>query len=398
MENKSQNKNIQIVIKNNETKIKEGKYYQNKNFCIISNQTLYDSNQKEICLKKIIELYENKIDPANIISNTFSIIILDKRKNKITCIQDINGDSIPIYIYKHNEEFMITNKIINIINNYKDNFCINPKAISNFIKKGFIPNKETLVKNIYKLIPKHNLIINLQNQKMKFIKKKIKYEKIKNYTADIYINEFKKIIQNNEKDKKVYITLSSGYDSNFIFRFLDKNKPIEAFSIGGITGTDETEKVADNIKKYNNTHLHISYVNEKTLEEYPNLIYNLEGALYERGIFLQYELYKNISKMQLENVNIFAGEGADQIFSYEYYNEKYYYIRCIKYITKRLKKILKNHTSSKTNGGIVNRFNRYQFLTYIIIKKNGILMNNLNINTVYPYLYKNNLLMKLAIL
>lgn len=138
---------------------------------------------------------------------------------------------------------------------------MNQESISYFMKKGYISNKSTLLKDIYKLIPNYNLVINFNDKyKEKHIKKKIKYVKINKDNTDLYINEFKKIINNREKNKKVYVTLSNGYDSNFIFRFLDKNKPIEAFSIGGVSGRDETIMVQENIKSYHNTNLNISYV------------------------------------------------------------------------------------------------------------------------------------------
>lgn len=384
-------KNLFVRINGNKVIIKDGMYYQDNNFYVITNQPIYNFEQKEISLEKIIDWYRDGIELANVIVNNFSIIIIDKKQNKLTCIQDINGDTIPIYFYKHNEEFMFTNKIINIINSYQDSFCINKHAISYFIKKGYIPNKETLVKNIYKVMPKHNLIIDLKKQKIKFIKKKIVYKKIKNYTTDLYINEFKKKIYNNEKNKNVFLTLSNGYDSNFIFSFLDKNKSIEAFTVGGIAGVDESKQVANNIKDYNNTKLNVSYVNENTLENYPDLIYNLEGAVYERGIFLQYELLNSIKQKELNNAIMFFGEGSDQIFSYEYYNKWFYYFRSIVYF---LLMLIKHPFGDEIRnfhirGGLIDKASKYETLTYKIIKKNGILMNNLGITTEYPYLNRN---------
>lgn len=386
-----ENRNIFVTIENKKVNIKEGNLYQNENYYVITNQKLYDLEQKEINIGKIMELYESKTELSNTISNTFTILIIDKKQQKITCIQDLNGDTVPIYFYKHGDEIMFTNRIINIISYYKDLFCINEQAVNYFIKKGYIPNEQTLVKDIYKFIPNHNLIIDLNNKKFKFVKKKIKYPKIKNYSTDMYINDFKNILCNIAKNKRVFLTLSNGYDSNFIFSFLDKKKPIEAFSIGGIVGTDETKDVKENIKNYNNTHLNVSYVSEDTLDEYPEIIYNLEGAVYERGIFLQYELYKCVKENKKENVVMFFGEGADQVFSYEYYNKTFYILKSIKYVLGLLKKGSSSDEFENLHikGGFIKKTNAYQFLTYVITKKNGIFMNKLNIKTCYPYLSKN---------
>lgn len=255
------NKNLFVIIDKNRIEIKEGLFYENSDFCIIVNNHLYDLNYKKENLKKLIDYYNDNIELFNIISNNFSAIIIDKNNKKLTCIQDLNGDTIPIYYKKENNQLVFSNKLINIIDNFNEKPEMNQESISYFMKKGYIFNKSTLLKDIYKLIPNYNLVINFNDKyKEKHIKKKIKYVKINKDNTDLYINEFKKIINNREKNKKVYVTLSNGYDSNFIFRFLDNNKPIEAFSIGGVSGRDETIMVQENIKSYHNTNLNISYV------------------------------------------------------------------------------------------------------------------------------------------
>lgn len=383
------NKDIYVTINDKEIKVIEGIKYENDELCVITNQKLYNLKQEEMNVEELIKVYKEKTELANVISNTFTVIIIDKIQKKLVCIQDVNGDTIPVYYY-NNTEIIFTNKLLNIILNYSKEFEMNEKAIPYFVKKGFIPNKETLVKDIYKIIPGYNFEMNLLNRKIKFIKKKIKYPKI-NYTTDLYIEEFGKIININSKDKKIFTTLSNGYDSNFIYSFLDKNKPIEAFSIGGVTGRDETIQVRENIKAYNNTNLNIAYVSEETLNNYLDLVYNLEGAVYERGIFLQYELANKIKSKNEENTILFAGEGADQIFSAQYHNKIFYFWKMLKYI---IKKILKRDFGDDLRnifikGGILDRTNPYNFLDYVITKKNGILMNNIGVNYIYPYLSKN---------
>ena len=71
------NKNLFVLINEKGIKVKEGIKYEDKDFCIISNHTLYDLKQNKINLKKIIYYYKKNIELANVITNTFTIIIID---------------------------------------------------------------------------------------------------------------------------------------------------------------------------------------------------------------------------------------------------------------------------------------------------------------------------------
>ena len=115
------NKNMFVIINNKKIDVKEGIKFENKEFCVIANQELYDLKQNIITLKDVLELYKKKIELANVISNSFTIIIIDKIKEKIICIQDYNGDTVPVYYY-NNTEIIFTNKLLNIISNNSKEF------------------------------------------------------------------------------------------------------------------------------------------------------------------------------------------------------------------------------------------------------------------------------------
>ena len=382
------NRNIFIKINSKKVDIIEGHSYKNKEYYIFCNTELYDLNNKLIPLKKIITYYEDNIELANIISDQFSIIIYNIKENTLFFSQDINGDSVPIYYHINNNEIIISNRLVNITTIKQ--FKINKDIVSTFIKKGFIPNKNTLVDGVFKIVPKSNLLIDLKSKKEQTQKKKLIYKKIKDKNNALYIKDFEKIVKDNEKNKKILTTLSSGYDSNFIFKFLTKDN-LKAFTVGGVVGTDETKIVKYNLQKYSNVNLTTAYVSEKTLDRYPELVYELEGLLYERGIFLQYVLVNKLKENNSESTVLYAGVGADQIFSYEYYKKYYSLYNIIKYIGKLLKKslLIDELNNIKTKGGIMHNKHAFDFISYIIIKKNGILLNKYGIEYCYPFLNRN---------
>ena len=172
--------------------------------------------------------------------------------------------------------------------------------------------------------------------------------------------------------------------------FLNKRKSIEAFTIGGIAGRDESKMVEKNIKGYECVHLNKAYVDENTLENYPDLVYHLEGSLYEQGIFLQYELLKSINQKDNRNSILFSGEGSDQVFSWSYHSRTINLLKQIRYWLGIVKNLFKSDEVSnfRVPGGFLYKTCSYDFLTYIVLKKNGILMNEINISYVHPYLMR----------
>lgn len=385
------NKNIFVVFNKNKIKVKEGIKYEDNDYCIVVNNKVFNDDKNKYNFETIINLYKNNVDFSLVFPDLFTMLIIDKKNHTAKCIQDYQADSIPIYYFRYKNEIIITNKLANIISNYPEySFEMNNRNIIFFLKKGYIDKGETLIKNIYKTIPAKDLIINFKKKiKVYYKLKKQKYFKNKQIEVNDYIDEFNNLISKKSYNKDVFLTLSSGYDSNFIFSFLNKTNNIEAFSVGGIIGINETPIVKENVNKYKKVNLNTSLVNHSTLDDFPNIVYHLEGNLYERGVFLQYELMKSIEKKNIDNAILFLGEGADQVFSFEYYSKIYYYLRVMKKIICNSVKDFNFVKNLCLGGGIFQTYSSSNFLNYIVLKKNGIMMNDINVECFYPYMNQN---------
>lgn len=385
------NKNMFIIFNKEQIVVKEGIHYEDDDYCVVVNNKLFSDEKTKFNFETIINLYKNKVDPSLIFSDLFTMIIIDKKNHTARCIQDCQADSIPIYYFKHNNNVIITNKLINIISSYPEyNFEMERNNIIFFLKKGYVSRGKTLIKNIYKTMPAKDLIIDFKDKiRFNYKQKKLKYFRNKQIDVNDYIDEFDSLISKKSHNKDVFVTLSNGYDSNFIFSFLNKSNKIEAFSVGGTVGVNETNMVKKNINKYKNVNLNTSLVDHSTLDNFPNIVYHLEGNLYERGIFLQYELMKSIKKKHNDNAILFLGEGADQVFSFEYYNKFYYFLRVLKKIVCTSLMNLNFVKDLCLGGGVFQAYSSSNFLNYIIVKKNGIMMNDINVECFYPYMNKN---------
>ena len=201
-------------------------------------------------------------------------------------------------------------------------------------------------------------------------------------TPELYDNIFRKICTSNINNKdNISIALSSGYDTNYILYTLNNsNFKIDAFSVGGSIGRNEVPDAKKIASMYKNVKFYSKLVNEETLNCYPEIVWILEGAVYESGIFLQYELAKMLNQNNKENIVL--GECADQVLNYDFYHPLLEKIKKIKFCFPReIKKKFKglNYKPYK---------NTYDMASYKIIKKSGIIMNYFYVNPEYPYTRK----------
>lgn len=379
------NNDLYIIIdKNIDYSKQSNKVLDDKNIFITKIGTIYDLNNKVLNLKDIKDLYnkyKNKIN--NYIDGLYSLIIYDKNINKLYVYKDYFGSNHNIYYYKNNNKIIISNKLKSIIKNNKNNWKFNKNSIKDFLFYGYIPNKNTLVKDIYKIPGKRNLEINLINNKIKLIKSKLIIKRIK-VDKNLYDKTVSEVCYSylDNYPKNIDITISGGYDTNYILYHLRNktNKKINAYCIGGTSGRNEIPVSKEICKNYKNIDFYSKLVDSNTIDNYPELVWILEGSVYESGIFLQYELANMLSKNKVKN--IYLGEVADQVLNYELYSKILLPIKKLSY--KIIKKIIK-----LTTGIVRGPYkDAYDMSSYIILKKDGLIMNYFNVNPNSPYTRK----------
>ncbi|MGN0172212.1 MAG: asparagine synthase-related protein [Acutalibacteraceae bacterium] len=173
-----------------------------------------------------------------------------------------------------------------------------------------------------------------------------------------------------EGEAEINAPLSSGYDSSYVVHVASENgqAPINAFSVGGKFGKNELPIVQENVKLYDKVKLTTALTDDNTLQNLPDIVWRLEGAVYESGLFLQYELANLVKKSGKSY--LICGECADQVMNEWYLNEQ------------------RIHPEKPDGKPIYYEFSEYPYIfgSYLILKKNGILANSFGIETRYPYL------------
>lgn len=326
----------------------------------------YESDFKYVFDEKDRTLFYNK----QINKNAFYTIIEYNKKNKsVTFNQDDLGDLSQYYYSVINEKLIIDTSIVPILKMLKEKE-FDKHGLYFFLSCGFIPNEKTLVKNIYKVVPGFINIYFAKEKRIKLKRKKLQKRGLVFTRKKYLLLLSKNIFDNCIEEKNTGFALSSGFDSNLLVSLYSKNsdKKIDFFSVGGKIGVNEIPIVKEIIKSYNINTFHSSLVDCKTLKSFPKIVYLYEGLFYERGIFLQYELYK---LCQNQNLNLILGEGADQI------------LHCRATKTNNITDIIKEESFS------LYRNCPYEMLRYIVLKKSSLLMSKTGNNIIYPYLYKN---------
>lgn len=304
------------------------------------------------------------------INGIYIFIIFDKRKEELHIFQDRTTSPVTLYYSVNNNKVYLGTSLKWLLKESEIERKFNESVIEEFFTNGFIYGKETLLENVYKMKSFTSLAISkdeIQEVPVKyFVKEMTKGEALDAWETTL-TDEISRCLANKNE---INIPLSSGYDSNYIAHIASRqgNKPINAYSIGGKFGKNELPLVKENVTAYNNMKLSTTLTDEFTLSNLPDIVWRLEGAVYEVGIFLQYELPKLVSKSGKKS--LICGECADQVMN------KYYLENNRLFVTK------------KEGQPVYYEFSEYPYIfgSYLILKKNGILSNSFGIETEYPFL------------
>ena len=385
--------------------------YGNKNF-IYNNDTStltavigYINNLDQLCEKYHLHQTEDVVVVERLfqLNNTsffgelegsFTIFIWNDIESVGYFFQDEFSSGIPLYYMKNPSMFFIGTNLHEIIGLENTKPELNISAARDFLIARFmIPNKNTLIRGVYKLIPGYYLKVN--SIKKTLIARRISYPKSKmilDYAKSNLISALhENIDQINSmlKSKQRICTLSAGYDSNMIINYLsDICIDIQAFTIGG-REKNEIPNASKLAQLYRHVKHETKVVENDMLASFPDIVWRTEGYVCESGLFMQYELANLLNNKGL--LEILCGEAGDQILDQFRKRASFY----------RLKKDAKSFIKYLFLGRLwPERFRESLFFKYLrkpsfriqfdteldyIIKKNSLLMNSFGVQPIYPF-------------
>lgn len=379
------NNNICVVINCNnsiKTLFGEEKLYTDRGISVAVMGNCYDRKGARLNATDVHSLYCEAGDEVYLkLDGIFTVIIFDANKKKAYVFQDFFGSQQAFFYYNNGDKLYITNSLRTIVTNERQNWQMDPGSVKQFILRGYSADNKSLIKGINMMPCKGFLEADISRMKTRIRKYKKEPNPKREITNEIYNKTIEDQIRACLHDKMA-TTVSSGYDSNFILHNLNKmlDNRIDGFCIGGETGQNEIPDAEKICAYYGNIDLHTKRIGGSSFDKLPEIVYALEGSMYERGIFLQYELAKLVSEHGVEN--IILGESADQVLNFEMYHPVHQARSIFKYNRQKF--------VSRYFKGLHYRPYRtvYDMASYIVAKKNGIMMNYFGVNTEYPYMRK----------
>ncbi len=184
-----------------------------KNITIVFNGEIYNYKElKQELLSKghkfqttsdtevILKMYEEYGEGCvNQLNGMFAFIIYDKDNNKLFIARDHFGIK-PLYFYNDESYLIFGSEIKAILQHPSINAIPNNYAINQYLTFQYVIGNETLFKNIYKLLPGHQMSIDLNTMDMKIKKYWEPSFRVDNHhTEEYFIHEIQRLLNDTSK-------------------------------------------------------------------------------------------------------------------------------------------------------------------------------------------------------
>ncbi len=304
------------------------------------------------------------------LNGAYIAVFYRKADGALYVFHDRATSPVALYFAERNGAVYLSTSLKKLLAESKIDRKLNEDVIEEFLVNGFLYGGDTLLEGVHKIRGYHCLVIDGDGARQAPVS--YPFTEIRKGEA---LEQFKPTLDDSVKRcleglEEACFPLSSGYDSNYIAYVSTElaEKPATAFSIGGRRGKNEVPIVEENAPYYRNLTLKTALTDEDSLRHFPDIVWRLEGNVYESGLFLQYELMKLVRESG--NHTLLCGEVADQVMNLNYLRED------------------RIHPSAGENGPLYYEFSEYPYIfsSYLILKKNGILADSFGVETRYPYL------------
>lgn len=282
-----------------------------KKGCIFTTDT-----DTEVILKIYSEYGEDGFDKLN---GMWAFAILDIPNQRVVLSRD-RFSIKPLYFYQFADQYYFSSEIKQLLPLLK-NKQINLKCMYMYLKQGLFDfNDETFFNGIYKVKPKHNVIINLKNQNI-IGKKYWEYTPKEVYCNDgNFIEQFREIFTDSVKirlrsDVPVGCLLSGGLDSTSIAVTADKiiSNGIDCFSVVSNNKKYSEEKFIDIVKNKNSVKVtKLFFKNEVAWDYLEKVIWHQEEPFGGFSVVAQNQIFKLIKENSEIRV-VLSGQGGDEI-------------------------------------------------------------------------------------
>ena len=301
-------------------------------------------------------------------SEMFLAVVYEKKYKRLSIFSDITTSPYNLYYTSNNEAFYFSTSLKELLINSGIRRMMNMNAARSFLANGYVFGKETLINNVNKISFGVSVRVTLRGVEVDSLKYSINSfteEEARNYYQESIHKSIERSIDNNT----IAIPLSGGLDSNCILgviRSLTEEK-IRAFTIGSKNGNNEIPVARGIAKIVGNIEHHTYEIDESLFDLLPEIVWRLDGCVYESGIFLQYALARLVNQ---SNISVLiCGESNNEIQSERYVSNL-----------------------QETLSGNINEYqeipyakNPFIATNLMVLKKSSVMLNSFGITGRYPY-------------
>ncbi|MBR5527382.1 MAG: hypothetical protein IKV97_00145 [Clostridia bacterium] len=350
-------------------------------FSACDNVQSFSDEKLEICTvcttnsgfaSELALLYlENGMQCTDMINDMYMAVIFDRRDSSLHIFADITTSALNMYYAVKDNTLYYSTSLKKLLIDCGIKRSMNLRAAKAFLANGYVFGSETLINNIHKL--KFGCEITVENEKV--LQKEYTYtiEKLpanygkKNLMPSIEQSVRECIDENAETE--IFMPLSGGFDSNMILNTIKKSddRTVNAITVGGKAGKNEVDAVRQNVSHMSGVVLNETFVDTSFYNCFADIVWRLEGFVFESGVFLQYALAKSARENGAEY--LICGEGSDETQSVYYYES--------------LKRVLGGE--AKENEKFFIYSDPFIGTNMLILKKSSLMLNSFGIAGKYPF-------------
>ncbi|WP_404987490.1 asparagine synthase (glutamine-hydrolyzing) [Clostridium culturomicium] len=283
----------------------------------------------------------------------FSFIIWDRKKNTLLGGRDPFGIK-PFYYIENETGLYIASELKSFHMNPDSTYTeIDEEALHNYLTFQFVPEPNTLLKDVKVLKPGHIIKKELGKKHEIDCYYTIKFNPTPG-SKDEKMEEIRKVLEDSvalhmQSEVPVASFLSGGIDSTVVTALAKKHMPdLKTFTIGferkGYSEIDLAKESADKLGLENISKI-ISH--EEFANELPKIIWHMDEPVADPAAIPLYFIAKEAAK---HVTVILSGEGADEVFGgYTIYHEPNS-LKMFDYVPGFMKKALKSGASLVPQG------------------------------------------------
>lgn len=320
-------------------------YQELRKFLLAKGHVFRTQSDTEVIVHLYEELGENCVDKLR---GMFAFAIWDDRNKLLLLARDRVGIK-PLYYYLSEKSLIFGSEIKAILADPEVKPEVLPSMINRFFTFRFLPGEDTLIKNVYKLLPGHCMVVRegktqiRQYWDLTFPKSELSLEDAEKQLLALLEETVRLHLIS---DVPVGFLMSGGVDSTALLSFAAKNKEhsLSGYTIGfsdpGVVDERPYARVA--AREYGVEH-HEMTIGSKDFQEFlPEYVRYMEEPVFEPPAVALYY----VSRLAKNHVKVLiSGEGGDEAFG------GYTVYRNILWL-ERVKRLLPRAVKVATSAGL----------------------------------------------